>query len=78
VHVLLTEGGLTKAGEWVSVSFLEYGVLRCIWQYQFLTLVRRVLPGSLENGCLIDGLFGEYGDGFYVCAKRCVCVCVCV
>ncbi|MDR2203124.1 MAG: transposase [Nitrososphaerota archaeon] len=24
VHVLLTEGGLTKAGEWVSFSFLEY------------------------------------------------------
>ena len=23
VHVLLTEGGLTRAGEWVSVSFLE-------------------------------------------------------
>jgi hypothetical protein len=31
VHVLLTEGGLTRGGEWVSVSFLEYGVLRCIW-----------------------------------------------
>jgi hypothetical protein len=28
VHVLLTEGGLTRAGEWVSVSFLEYGALR--------------------------------------------------
>ena len=24
VHVLLTEGGLTKAGEWVCVSFLSY------------------------------------------------------
>ncbi|MDR2699971.1 MAG: transposase [Nitrososphaerota archaeon] len=31
VYVLLVEGGLTKAGEWVSVSFLEYNVLRCIW-----------------------------------------------
>jgi hypothetical protein len=24
VHVLLAEGGLSKAGEWGSVSFLEY------------------------------------------------------
>jgi hypothetical protein len=24
VHVLLTEGGLTKGGEWGSVSFLEW------------------------------------------------------
>ncbi|MDR2700644.1 MAG: transposase zinc-binding domain-containing protein, partial [Nitrososphaerota archaeon] len=43
VHVLLTEGGLTKGGEWVSVSFLEYNVLRRIWQYQLLTMVKRVL-----------------------------------
>jgi hypothetical protein len=27
VHILLTEGGLTKTGEWVSVSFLEYNSL---------------------------------------------------
>jgi hypothetical protein len=72
VHVLLTEGGLTKAGEWVSVSFLEYGALRRIWQYQLLTMVKRVLPRSLENRCLIDRLFREHGDGFYVCAKCCV------
>ena len=31
VYVLLTEGGLTKSGEWILVSFLEYGVLRRIW-----------------------------------------------
>ena len=31
VHVLFTVGGLRKDGVWVSVCFLEYGVLRCIW-----------------------------------------------
>ena len=72
VHVLLTEGGLTKAGVWVSVSFLEYGVLRRIWQYQLLSMVKRVLPRSLENKCLVDWLFVEYRGGFYVFAKRCV------
>ena len=70
VHVLFTEGGLTKGGEWVPVSFLEYGVLRRIWQYQLLSMVRRVLPRSLENKRLIDRLFVEHKDGFYVYAKR--------
>jgi hypothetical protein len=31
VYVLFTEGGLTRVGGWVFVSFLECGVLRCIW-----------------------------------------------
>jgi len=70
VHVLLTEGGLTKVGEWVPVSFLEYNALRRIWQYQLLTMVKRVLPKFLENKCLIDRLFWEHRDGFYVYAKR--------
>jgi len=52
------------------IPFLEYGALRRIWQYQLLSMVRRVLSGSLENKCLIDRLFSEYGDGFYVYAKR--------
>jgi hypothetical protein len=70
VHVLLTEGGLTKSGEWVPVSFLEYGVLRRIWQYQLLTMVKRVLPRSLDNSRLIERLFVEHKDGFYIYAKR--------
>jgi hypothetical protein len=31
VHVLVTEGGLDCRGEWVSVTFFEYGSLRRIW-----------------------------------------------
>ena len=70
MHVLLTEGGLSKSGEWVPVSFLEYGALRRIWQYQLLSMVKRVLPCSVENKQLIDWLFREHKDGFYVYAKR--------
>jgi hypothetical protein len=33
-------------------------------------MVRWVLPGSLENKCLIDRLFREHKEGFYVYAKR--------
>lgn len=56
--------------KWVPVSFLEYTALRRIWQYQLLTMVKRVLPKSWENSQLIDRLFKEHKDGFYVYAKR--------
>jgi hypothetical protein len=70
VHVLATEGGLTKKGEWVPVSFLEYGALRRIWQYQLLSMVKRQLPKTWENSCLIDSLFKRNPEGFYIYAKR--------
>jgi ribosomal protein S27E len=70
VHVLATEGGLTGKGEWVPVSFLEYNALRRIWQYQLLTMVKRALPKTWENSRLIDRLFKEHKEGFYVYAKR--------
>jgi len=70
VHVLATEGGLTKKGEWVPVTFLEYAKLRHIWQYQLLTAVKRQMPKIWENSRLIDSLFKKYPEGFYIYAKR--------
>jgi hypothetical protein len=70
VHVLVTEGGLNSKGEWVPVTFFEYGALRRIWQYQLLKAVKRRVSSSFENRCLIDRLFGEHKMGFYVFAKR--------
>jgi hypothetical protein len=50
------------------VSFLEYGVLRRIWQYQLLSMVRRVLPRSVDNSLLFDRLFrGHKGGVLCVC-----------
>ena len=70
VHVLVTEGGLNGEGEWVPITFFEYGSLRRIWQYQLLKAVKRRLPNSPENSVLIDGLFRDHKEGFYVFAKR--------
>ena len=70
VHVLVTEGGLNGVGEWVPITFFEYGSLRRIWQYHLLKAVKRRLPNSLENCVLIDRLFGDHKEGFYVFAKR--------
>lgn len=69
VHVLVTEGGLNEAGEWVSQTFLKYTALRKIWQYECLAELRTVLPAGAETQCLIDRLFKRYANGFYVHAE---------
>jgi len=70
VHVLVTEGGLNRKGEWVPITFFEYGALRRIWQYHVLKAVKAHLPVSEKNSGLIDDLFRNYSEGFYVHAKR--------
>ena len=58
VYVLVTEGGLNGVGEWVPITFFEYGSLRRIWQYHLLKAVKRCLPNSPENCVLIDSCLG--------------------
>jgi len=70
VHALATEGGLTKCGEWIPVTFLEYGKLRRIWQYELLTSLKKHMPRSQESNQLIDRLFNTHLQGFYIHAKR--------
>ena len=70
VHALATEGGLTKRGEWIPVTFLEYGKLRRIWQYELLTGLKANMPNAPETSQLIDSLFEKYENGFYVYAEK--------
>ena len=70
VHVLATEGGLTKRNEWVNVNFFEYGKLRRIWQYELLTSLKANMPNTPETSQLINNLFKTYQNGFYVYAEQ--------
>jgi Putative transposase/Transposase zinc-binding domain len=69
VHVLVTEGGLDEAGRWQAQSYLNYAALRKVWQYEVLTRLRAVMPANEASRQLIDRLFREHADGFYVYAK---------
>lgn len=31
VHMLITEGGLTKEGEWIGMPYIDYGIIRNKW-----------------------------------------------
>lgn len=69
VHMLMTEGGLTSADQWVDIPFLPYGLLRKKWQYYLLTEIKASLPQTRENSRLIDYLFKSQRKGFYVNGK---------
>jgi len=69
VHVLVTEGGLTKAGEWQAQRWVNYKALRKIWQYECLTRLRQVLSVPSNVARLVSQLFEQYQDGFYVYAE---------
>jgi len=69
VHMLMTEGGLTSADQWVDIPFLPYGLLRNKWQYHLLTEIKASLPQTRENFRLIDYLFKSQRKGFYVNGK---------
>ena len=69
VHMLMTEGGLTSANQWIDIPFIPYGLLRKKWQYCLLTALKASLPKTRRNSRLIDSLFRANNKGFYVNAE---------
>ena len=69
VHVIVTEGGITKQNQWINVRFFPYKKLRKVWQYNILTNLKKYFPDTKENAKLIDSLFKNHKNGFYVRAK---------
>ncbi len=69
IHIIMSEGGFNQREEWVNTPFIPYKALRKTWQYQLLTNLKRNIPDTKENRELIDRLFKEKNNGFYVRAK---------
>jgi hypothetical protein len=69
VHVLVSEGGLEERGRWVDKAYIRYESLRKVWQYEVLSRLREVMPASGRTEWLIDKLYRQYRQGFYVHAK---------
>ncbi len=65
VHLLMTEGGL-RGGQWESIPFLPYALLRKKWQYHLLTEIKGCWAESREDSRFIDRLFKDNVQGFYV------------
>lgn len=70
VHMLMTEGGLTKDGEWVDMPYIDYKIIRKKWQYWILTELKKAEPENKELLKVIDWCFKEKKNGFVIQAKR--------
>ena len=70
VHMLMTEGGLTKDEEWIAMPYIDYKIIRKKWQYEILTAMRKAMPGNKELKSIIDWCFKERTNGFNIQAKR--------
>lgn len=70
VHILATEGGLSKNNQWASLDFIPYAVVRKHWQYEILTAIRNSLPPSVKLNAIIDWCFTYNKNGFYVRIRK--------
>lgn len=78
IHAIVTEGGLRERNqndqnnreEWIDVNYFPYEKLRKVWQYQLLAKIKEKLPHHKELHSLLDQLYREKENGFYVYAKR--------
>ena len=69
LHVLMTEGGMNEKGEWEKQEYVSYKALRKVWQYQVLSQLRKKMKEAGEEDGLIDRMFRQYENGFYVHAE---------
>ena len=60
---------MAKVLEWKEQQFLNYKTLRKVWQYELLTGLRSVMPSTQSLKKLVDRMFRQYDNGFYVHAK---------
>ena len=70
VHMLVTEGGLTRSGDWLSHSFWPYKKMNSYWKYELLKLFYRHRGLSLADKSLLDGQrkqhFSDGTNGYVV------------
>lgn len=48
IHLILTKGGLNKAGEWVAIDTIPGGRLAALWRYLLCQRLRQRYPHSLK------------------------------
>jgi hypothetical protein len=70
LHVLVTEGGFDKRGNFIRKKYISYNALRKTWQYHVLTQFKAELSGNKEFSKLVNQLFKTYRNGFYVHAPE--------
>lgn len=69
VHMMVTEGGTGRKTEWRHINHFSYEALRKRWQKLLLDEVKSISGNSRSLRTLINKLYRDNIDGFYVHAK---------
>jgi len=64
LHVLLTDGGLTKEGAWQALGYIPYELLHRKWQYHVLKMVEERLGGDGKAKEVVAEMWARYPKGF--------------
>ena len=72
IHMMVTMGGMTAAGEWKQYDFLPFEMLRKQWQTVVLKLVREKLSTEEIKRIqpILQRAWKEHPDGFYIYAPK--------
>jgi hypothetical protein len=62
LHILVTEGGITKQSTWKSVSYIPFEVIHRKWQYYLLNMLRENISDPRINAD-IDRAWTKYPKG---------------
>ena len=70
VHALVTEGALRKDNQWKGMKYFHFEMLRKRWQHLLLKMLKKKFSGNSQIKRLINYLYQQYKEGFYVHAKN--------
>lgn len=72
VHMVVTMGGITPAGEWEAYDYIPFKMLRKYWQNAVLKLIRRTLSEKDKKKVQsrLQAAYTNNGEGFYVNAPK--------
>jgi len=69
VHLVVSEGGIDKDGQWRGVGYFDTKKLRRKWQYHVITALKKAVKGTsyeAEWSARLGRLFNDYPTGFDV------------
>ena len=64
LHVLMTDGGLTEAGEWQALGYIPYDLIHRQWQQQVLAMIEERMAGDEPALRLVALMRRRYPRGF--------------
>ena len=70
MHTLITDGGLTKDGNWQPLGYIDYTLLHKSWQDNLLSMITNSLPNDERATTIVARMRRRYPNGFVAHLER--------